>query len=72
MIPQKVFDHIKYTSGGRPGAWLKKDGIEYGIIGISGKIEIKKYTGTKVQKIKLSQIPPSSIEEWDIFITHEC
>lgn len=72
MIPEEVFDHLKYATGARPGAWLKKNGIEYGIIAILGKFEIKKYKGTKVQKIQLREIPAASLDEWDIFFTHEC
>ena len=79
MIPREVYNHIKFGSGGDPGAVYQSDGYSYILEQTpNGKVICTRF-GPNFENdwndkefFPLSEIPATTESDWEVYFEHEC
>ena len=87
MIPESVFNHMRYGTGARPGASLRiDDDVSYSLYRDNGLVCAKRYTvlswhhcpynGARIDELDVRIVPLGSVPDmpanrWDIYWTNE-
>jgi len=75
MIPQDIYNHVKYGSPGNPQASIRSEDKKtlYVLRRENGYVVCDRYQGKESPKrIKLSLVPDRPASEWDWYFINEC
>jgi hypothetical protein len=72
MIPQGIYDHIKYGNGATPKAYMVRKETEYILSRKNKVVTCSKYTGNDSKEIPLSSVPSSVESDWTTYWENEC
>ena len=73
MIPESVYNYVRFGSGAQPCATLVRD-VEYTVKGYSSApyVRARAYTAQGSRDVALSAIPVSMASQWIEYWLHEC